>query len=341
MHKILRLAGCAVAILILSAPGWGSERQSTPASYFAVPENREAWRLLPRADKGQGEPLPAWARVMARSLPSTTAAMLELDYLHRARGPLDAQLRGKMRWAAAHANRCAYSEACALDDLRRAGVSEKDIRMMQQHPEKLPEKERKAMVFAHKMMTAAYKVSDEEMSDLLSLYGEKPVVAMVLMLAHASFQDRIILSLGLGEDRVSPLAPVAVAFSQSKEASAHVKVPDRKSPEAPVTVEERQPDLDWLALDQGQLHKCMARQRERKSRIRIPSPEELSKIDVKGTDRSRVSKVLWNAVTSGYQPELADGWKKVTRSFRAESKQDRLFGNSVFWVVTRSLECFY
>ena len=45
------------------------------------------------------------------SLPRTTAAMLELDYLHRVKSPLDPKLRAMMRWTAARANHCAYSES--------------------------------------------------------------------------------------------------------------------------------------------------------------------------------------------------------------------------------------
>ena len=34
-------------------------------------------------------------------------------------------------------------------------------------------------------------------------------------------------------------------------------------------------------------------------------------------------------------------WIKTTRTFGSESKQDRVFEESLFWVVTRSLRCFY
>src|SRR5207253_11455098 len=85
-------------------------------------DNATAWKHLPAAEKGAGQPLPGWARALAATLPETTAALLELDYLHRARNPLDPRLRAKLRWVAARANRCAYSEACARGDLRRAGV---------------------------------------------------------------------------------------------------------------------------------------------------------------------------------------------------------------------------
>src|SRR5262245_14948506 len=63
----------------------------------------EAWRRLPEATEGAGKPLPAWARALAGALPRTTAAVLELDYLQRARSPLGPALRAKMRWVAARA----------------------------------------------------------------------------------------------------------------------------------------------------------------------------------------------------------------------------------------------
>src|SRR5262249_12899685 len=91
----------------------------------ALLDNETAWKKLPAADKGQGEPLPAWARALATALPRTTGAMLELDYLHRAKNPLGARLRGQVRYVAANANRCSYTQAQAAADLKRAGVSEK------------------------------------------------------------------------------------------------------------------------------------------------------------------------------------------------------------------------
>ena len=87
----------------------------------------EAWKALPPATRGAGQPLPGWARAFARSLPRTTAAMLDLDRLPRTRSPLGPLLRGKMRWVAADANRCAYGRATAEADLRRAGLDEAGV----------------------------------------------------------------------------------------------------------------------------------------------------------------------------------------------------------------------
>ncbi len=66
--------------------------------------NDAAWDRLPAANSGEGQPLPAWARMLAGELPHTTAALLELDLAHRAKSPIPPQLRAAMRWVAANAN---------------------------------------------------------------------------------------------------------------------------------------------------------------------------------------------------------------------------------------------
>jgi hypothetical protein len=43
----------------------------------------------------------------------------------------------------------------------------------------------------------------------------------------------------------------------------------------------------------------------------------------------------------GYQPELAAGWFACLGAFNRDAKQDRVFEESLFWVITRSLHCFY
>ena len=90
----------------------------------ALLTDEECWKRMPTPASGSGRPLPNWAKAVAVSLPRTAAAMLDLDHAQRKRGPLDPVLRAKMRWVVAHANRCAYSEAYALADLRRAGGDE-------------------------------------------------------------------------------------------------------------------------------------------------------------------------------------------------------------------------
>src|SRR5581483_4019476 len=116
----------SLLMLLLDQP----PEAAASAHGFPLPSDAEAWRRLPRTEEGANQPLTAWARALAASLPRTTAAMLELDYLHRARSPLDPLLRGKLRWVAAHANRCAYTEAYAAADLRRAGLDDAGLHVL-------------------------------------------------------------------------------------------------------------------------------------------------------------------------------------------------------------------
>ena len=51
--------------------------------------------------------------------------------------------------------------------------------------------------------------------------------------------------------------------------------------------------------------------------------------------------ILWSRVCYGYQPELTDAWFACVAAFRQESQLEPLFTQSIFWVVTRELSCFY
>src|SRR5262245_23377177 len=60
----------------------------------------DPWKSLPAVESRPVEPLPNWATTLAPAMPKTVAAMLELDYIHRAKSPLPPKLRAKMRWVA-------------------------------------------------------------------------------------------------------------------------------------------------------------------------------------------------------------------------------------------------
>jgi alkylhydroperoxidase family enzyme len=327
----------SLAMLLVDQP-----TQAKPAKEpVPVLENKQAWKRLPAAEKGAGQPLPVWARTLASSLPRTTAAMLELDYLHRAHSPLNAKLRGKMRWVAAHANRCAYTEACAAADLRRAGLDDKAIQALAGDLAGLPAAEKAALTFARKLTLAADTVSDEEMAQLIKTYGEKQVVAMVLLLAHANFQDRLIEALGCTVEHGGPLPPGEIRFAKEGKivaASADTRTPLGKHPGPAV---DRVGDKEWLALNHTQLQDAMEKQRTRKPRIRVPSWEEMRKRLPSNYPAKNPVRIKWSRVCTGYQPELALGWFTCLRTFAEEARQDRVFEESLFWVITRELRCFY
>src|SRR5690242_3605070 len=122
--------------------------------------NEEAWKRLPGAPE-KVQPLPAWARLLAGSLPLTTARMLELDSLHRTGELLAPKLRGLVRWAAADANHCDYAKAVAAADLRQSGVTAPALQRLLSDPSELSPAERAAVAFARKMMREAHAVMDE------------------------------------------------------------------------------------------------------------------------------------------------------------------------------------
>ncbi len=325
----------ALVMLLLDQAG----RAANKPARVPLVEDRQAWKHLPPAEKGAGQPLPAWARALAVSLPRTTAAMLELDFLHRARSPLDPKLRARIRWEAAHANRCAYTEAYAAADLRRAGLDDAAIRALAADPAQLPAAERAALAFARKMARAAATVTDEEMAQLIKFHGEKKVVAMVLLLAHANFQDRLANTLGLAVEEGGPLPPREFRFAGK---SARLPPAPRRPPDGkPAPVPERVADADWRALDFDRLQKAMTGQRARPPRIRVPAWEAVRGYLPATYPKDRPLRIRWSRVCLGYQPELASAWSACLRTFAEESRQDRVFEESLFWVITRTLHCFY
>jgi len=311
------------------------------ASAFPLSSDEECWRRLLPAEKGGGQALPSWARVMAGPMPRTTAAMLRLDFLHRTRNPLGALLRGKMRWTAGAANHCEYSMAYAESDLRRAGLDEAGLRSLKGNHADLPEPERAALDFARQMTVDASEVTDAEVAHLIALYGEQKVTAMVLLLAHANFQDRLLLALGSPIEPGGPMPPLEINFDAKADPPS---VPPRKRPEGRPIPEEpaRINDPFWLSMEFDDLQGKLSEQRVRSSRIRVPSWEELLRALPPDAPRpEKPTRIRWNLVTTGYQPELALAWSATTRAFREEAKQDRVFEESLFWIVTRTIHCFY
>lgn len=290
--------------------------------------NKEAWKRLPPAEQGAGQPLPTWARALAPTLPATTAAMLELDFQQRMCSPLDPKLRAKMRWVAAHANGCAASRATAAADFLRAGGKAADLRSPGDDLAGLTEAERAALAFARKLTASAASVSDREMAHLVKLHGERRVVAMVLLVAHASFQDRLLLALGLPEDAGCSLPPLDVRFKRPRPGT-RLAAPRTGSPVRPTKALSvpGKPDPEWLALDFTALGREIQKQRSRKPRIALPSGQP--------------DAIHWGEVCRSYQPELSASWATCMRTFGAEAGQDPVFEASVFWVVTRTQESFY
>jgi alkylhydroperoxidase family enzyme len=286
--------------------------------------NEAAWKRLPTAVQGAGQPLPAWARALAASMPRTTAAMLELDYLHRARSPFD----GKLRWVAAHAHGCSYSEAWAAADLRRTGVEPVEIAQLAGDLQDLPPRERAALLFARKLVRSADRITDAEVAELVHAYGDKQVVAMVMLLAYANFLDRLLLVLDLPFEVGEPLEPLEVHFRRPDLGTSRAGPPRAAPSEASSSTRlPIETDTEWPARDFTQLRQALENQRNRKPRIPLPLGLPL--------------EVRWGQVCRLYQPELAAAWTACSSALEQEADPDPVQAAHVFWVLTHVQDCFY
>jgi hypothetical protein len=253
--------------------------------------------------------------------------MLELDYEHRACGTLPPQLRAQMRWVVAHANRCAYGEACAASDFVRAGGAADALLALAGIPEQLPQAQRAALAFARKLTVSAHGVTDEEVARLVECYGDRQVVAMTLLVAYANFLDRLVLTLDLGAGEEG-FAPLEVRFAPLP-LGADRSAPPRQGPATPAKGEVASPanDPEWLALNIDILHENVALQRCQRPRLPLPAVDS--------------EAINWGLVCRTYQPRLADVWAACKQAFGAEADQDQVFEASLFWVVTRTQRSFY
>jgi alkylhydroperoxidase family enzyme len=331
-----------LALLALALAGWLGAAALLPAAApparrtFSPLSNDAAWQRLPRPNP----PLPAWARALVASLPRTTAAMLELDHLHRARNPLGAAWAGKLRWVAADEVSCTYARRYAEADLRRAGVGDEGLKSLAGDHGQLPKAQRAALTFARKLTRAAHTVTDDEVAELLEHFGVEKVVAMVHTLAFANFQNRILLALRVEVEPGGPLPPLEVRFDPDR--LRKVPVPARP-PWA--EVRKAKPAAlagglpDWAGRTFADLGKALEQQKGRKGRIPLPPAKRLAQLPPQA--KAQAKRIVWSNVSMGYQPLLTRAWFDCMAAFGQEAKIDRVFGGTLFWVVTRTTECFY
>lgn len=296
---------------------------------------------MPTTIAGAGQSLPTWARAVARHLPRTAAAMLQLDFAQRIQSPIDPVLRAQMRWVIANENRCPYSLAYAEADLKRAGASDSVVERLRKGKQAWNPTEQLPLEFARLLTVDAPSISDELFDRLRLAFGEKQVAAMVLLAAYGNFQDRLMLGLNLAFEPGEPLAPVDVRFADSAFQMAPFVPPSGISnsliKEGKTVVEI---DSDWDDISYEQLQTRLETQRNRKSRLPVPSWEEVQK-KLPPAMAVRPTKIVWNLVCSGYVPELAVPWSIATRTLWAELHQDRVFEESLFWIQTRAIGCSY
>jgi alkylhydroperoxidase family enzyme len=323
MRRLLALI--TLCALIGAASAQPDKPAAPKAPFPALPET-DAWDKLPPAKKPA---LPEWARVLAGPMPKTTAKLLELDYLHRARSPLDPVLAAAIRVAVADALGSEYGKATALADLDRARPREDEFGYM--------EKIFCAVRFAKKLTLAGHAITDEEFEQMLKLFTPAQVTAIVHTVAYANFHNRLILALGVkGENPVAE--PIALPFDLD---GAKVKAPERPSWD---DLKSAKGDgiavrVEWSDKEFDALNKTLDKQKERKLRIPLPDKSAFEKLTPREKDSA--DKIRWNTVSMGYQPEMTRAWFAALYAFYDEAKVDRVFTNSMFWVVTRTNDCFY
>jgi len=316
------------------------EARSAPLGAVSLLADEECWRIMPAVVRGAGQALPNWAKAVANHLPRTAAAMLELDFVHRTRSPLDPVLRAKLRWMIAHANRCSYSKAYALADLeRQAGRAEVD-RLLGDR-DAWPEEDREPLLFVRLLTRTALSINDDQFERLRTRFGDKQVAAMVLLAAYGNFQDRIVLGLGLPLEAGGPLPPLEVKFADGAFQAIPLLPPQSALPRL-IESGERviEPDPEWSDLSYIDLQSRLDQQRQRVPRLPIPTWDEVRK-NLPKELADRPTRIVWNLVCAGYVPELAIPWSLATRTMWAESNQDRVLEESLFWIQTRSVRCNY
>ncbi len=326
---------------------------------------QQSWDALPISDNGKETPLPTWARKLARTLPHTTAALLELETLYRTEpltlpasfdstdpsktsGP---QLAGVARFSVAAYHNSAYGMAVAIADLKRAN-SQSLIDAMEKNPKDLPPLEYEVFAFARQMAELGQSLTDEQYNSLRSKLGDDAMVGLVLRIAHGCFQDRLHWALGIAYVADGNSEPIYIHFVDSMPNGANTPSAARedggellasiardKQIDAPKIVS----DDDATALKNlgfTTIQQMLENQRERNPRIAVPDWDSISPKLPPGLYR-RPLQIRWSRVVVGYQPKLGPAWIKCLRVFEQEAHQDRVFEESVFWVVTRGLKCYY
>ena len=319
-----------LAAAFVDGPARGGDPPLRPVS------DEAAWeRLQPKAP-----PLPAWARSLVTALPKTTGAMLDLDRIHRAENPLGAVLAAKLRWLAADTLGCEAAKRSTEADLKRAGLTDAEVDefTLATRPTAA---EKPLFLFARKLSRAAYTVTDAEFAAVLKAHGPEKTCAVVHTLAFANFHFRILQALGIPADADPTLPPLTIAFDPALRAK--VESPARPAWATLAAAKQpRVPALHRWTDDDDELpdvFAAMDRQKERKPRI--PLPDKAKFADLPPPAKFQAENIAWMTVSQGYQPKMTEAWFLALRAFQSEAKFDRVFSNSVFWVVTRTNECFY
>jgi len=325
---------------------------TTAMGWPAGLSNQEAWNLMPPALEGTGQQLPAWARTMVGRMPKTTAAFLQLDYAQRMEGPVDHKLRAAMRWTSAKANGSQYAMTIASGDAIREGESpEKWASLISGDLTGWSAKEKLALEFARAMTVESNDYTDSQFATLVENFDARQAASMVLHMAFANFQDRWFICLGIDADADgNSLPPVKASFDTKLliPEAPPASPPTTTPPPAEIAKDAKTkfenvvegPQQTWLSYDD--LQDRLDQQRKRASRLPSPDWSEIaSKLPAGFMEKP--SDIVWYQLSFGYAHELAVPFEIYLRTAGGEVRRnwDRLFGGSIFWMVTDAVKCPY
>jgi hypothetical protein len=328
IHVLLGLTALSVS------QGPQKSAADTTPPRFPVVENNDAWSRLPRETPA----LPNWARMLVVSQPKTTAGVLALDYLHRMKNPLGNELAAKVRWAVARELQCDYAARYAESDLKRMGTSEAELIDLKNGD--VNATDRIVLKFARKLTSAGYSITDSEMKAVIARLGPDRAVALVHTVAFANFHDRILLGLGVTVEDDGPCAAVDFKYNPSQSAVIPAPVrPNWDTVKDVVPQKSYRAPVEWKEVGVDELEKALKSQQARSSRISIPDPSRFKNLppDVK----SQTENIVWMQVSAGYQPEMTVAWFAAFRAFQQEGRSNPVYSSSMFWIVTRTNDCFY
>ncbi len=198
------------------------------------------------------------------------------------------------------------------------------------------------------MTVNSASVTDDEFATLVKHYDEKTVAAMVMAMAYANFQDRLVLALGSPMETEGPLPPLDVVFAPGGIVSGPFTVNRQNRPKEQPSQETNPGGKDvvddgpeWTSLSWQDLQAKLERQRNKTTRVRVPSWDEVERALPPGF--TTPNRVVWNLVCLGHQPEMAAAWEVHLRtsSIETSDKLSRVFSQSLFWVTTRGMDCAY
>ena len=266
-------------------------------------------------------PLPGFAVALTRTLPATTVQLLELDRLHRVDNPLGAAFAARLRLAVASALRSPALATAARADLQRAGQLEPP-----------PPEEAVAIALARSLAISAAAVDDTEFAAVLASFGPERTMAIVHTVAYASFLVR--LAAGLGTDDLTPLPPPGLRPLAPTRVAARVPKSGASVTDPGLPAGARWTAAAFADLQAGKV----ARQTVSP---RLPPPEAIRFERLTERERQQVARITWSALAYGYQPELTRAWFRCLHTFYAEADIEAVLENSMFWIVTRTNDCFY